>query len=173
MIIWVFSAFLFLVALWLGVLTWHRGPEPFKAAMTQARVQFVELLPRLAVGFVGAGYIAQIMPRETVLAWFGPGSGLLGFLLAALAGILTPGGPVVGFALGAAALKAGAGLPQVMCFVTAWSLYTLNRVIVWEIPTMPAGFVIVRVIVSLPFPFLVAWLTSLYGPFTPQIVSAP
>jgi hypothetical protein len=99
------------------------------------------------------------MPQEFVTQWLGPSSGVSGVSMAALAGALTPGGPVVGFALGAAALKAGAGLPQVMAFVTGWSLYTINRVLVWEVPTMPMRFIVLRVIVSLPFPFLVAAAT--------------
>jgi hypothetical protein len=101
--------------------------------------------------------------QDMVMAWLGPGSGFGGISLAALAGALTPGGPVVGFAIGAAALKAGAGLPQVMAFVTGWSLYTINRVLVWEIPTMPVRFVVIRMVISAPFPFVVAglaWLVS-------------
>jgi hypothetical protein len=84
-----------------------------------------------------------------------------GVTLAAFAGALTPGGPVVGFAMGAAALKAGAGLPQVAAFVTGWSLYTMNRVAVWELPTMPPRFVLTRVLVSAPFPFMVAGAVAL------------
>ena len=64
----------------------------------------------------------------------------------------------MGYSLGAAALKAGAGVPQVMAYVTGWSLYTLNRLLIWEVPTMPAWFVRVRILVSLPFPFIAAAL---------------
>ncbi|MCA3668044.1 MAG: hypothetical protein INF10_02770, partial [Methylobacterium sp.] len=60
-----------------------------------------------------------------------------------------------------AALKAGADLSQVMAYVTAWSLFTINRMISWEIPSMPVRIVLLRVLVSLPFPFLAAWITLL------------
>jgi len=80
---------------------------------------------------------------------------------------------VIALALGAAALKAGAGVPQVMAFTTAWALYGLNRLLVWEIPTMPPKLVIVRLIICLPFPFLVAWLASYVPIGTPMILSAP
>jgi len=40
-------------------------------------------------------------------------------------------------------------------------LFTLNRVLIWEIPFMPAWFVRLRVLVSLPIPFFVAWLVML------------
>ena len=40
-----------------------------------------------------------------------------------IAGAATPGGPVVGFSLGAVALKAGGGAPQVIAYVVAWALF--------------------------------------------------
>ncbi len=48
-----------------------------------------------------------------------------------------------------------------MAYVTGWSLYTINRMLVWEVPTMPKRFVALRCIASLPFPFLVAWAVAL------------
>lgn len=38
----------------------------------------------------------------------------------------------------------------------AWALFAFQRVILWEIPFMPARFVWFRAAVSLPFPFLAA-----------------
>ena len=121
------------------------------------------------LGVFAANEREDASPRAKVgpiLGWAGAGaltvSAVTGiFAIASVAGALTPGGPVVGFALGSAALKAGAGLPQIMAFVTGWSLYTLNRMLVWEIPFMPLWFVRLRLVVSLPFPFLAAWLASL------------
>jgi uncharacterized membrane protein YraQ (UPF0718 family) len=159
MIVLVFSVLLWGIALWLLWVARRRGDGTAASGLREAWSDFVHLLPRLAVGVIGAGFIAKAMPQEFVTQWLGPSSGVSGVTMAALAGALTPGGPVVGFALGAAALKAGAGLPQVMAFVTGWSLYTINRVLVWEVPTMPMRFVALRVIVSLPFPFLVAAAT--------------
>jgi uncharacterized membrane protein YraQ (UPF0718 family) len=123
--------------------------------------EILHLLPRLALGVIGSGFIAKALPQAQIVGLLGSGSGVLGVALAALAGALTPGGPVVGFALGAAALKAGAGLPQVMSFVTGWSLYTLNRMLIWELPFMPSWFVRLRILVSLPFPFITAGLVYL------------
>jgi uncharacterized membrane protein YraQ (UPF0718 family) len=161
MVVFVFTAFLFGVAGLCLAIAWRRGDGSAQAGLKEAWLDFLHLLPRLAVGVVGAGFIAKAMPQETVVQWLGPASGLQGVTVASIAGALTPGGPVVGFAVGAAALKAGAGLPQVFAFVTAWSLYTINRVLVWEVPTMPRRFVATRMLASLPFPFLVAGATWL------------
>ena len=163
MIILVFSALLWGIAAWLLAVAHRRHDGTAKAGFTEATRDFMHLLPRLAVGVIGAGYIARAMPQDLVTQWLGPSSGPGGVAIAALAGALTPGGPVVGFALGAAALKSGAALPQVMAFVTGWSLYTINRVLVWEVPTMPMRFVLIRMIVSLPFPFLVAGVVAWLG----------
>ncbi|MCZ8376218.1 MAG: permease [Beijerinckiaceae bacterium] len=161
MIIAFFTALLFAIALALGTVAWRRGRPLFDKGLADARSQFMHLLPRLLIGILGSGFLAHLLPRDTVLAWFGPNSGWTGTLLATIAGALTPGGPVVGYALGAAALKAGADFAQVIAYVTAWSLLTLNRMLTWEMPSMPMGLIAVRVIVSLPLPFLAAWMTML------------
>jgi len=147
---------LYLIVAALLVVAVRRGDGTARRAIDFTRVDFLHLLPRLVLGVIGAGFLARLLPQEAVLELIGPESGLRGVLTASLAGALTPGGPVVGFALGSAALKSGAGLPQVMAFVTAWSLFALNRMLVWELPMMPAWFVRLRIIVSLPIPVAVA-----------------
>ncbi len=161
MIVFGFTLALMAIAAGLAFAAWRRSPALLSDGFADARTQFIHLLPRLAIGVLGSGFLAHLLPKETILAWFGPNSGLMGTALASLAGALTPGGPVVGYAIGAAALKAGADLAQVMAYVTAWSLFTINRMISWEIPSMPVRVVLLRVVVSLPFPFLAAWVTLL------------
>ena len=162
MIILAFTLLLALIAVLLSVIAIRREKPVFREALMDARGQFIHLLPRLLIGILGSGFIAHLLPKETVLAWFGPNSGLSGTALATLAGILTPGGPVVGYAIGSAALKAGADQAQVIAYVTAWALLTVNRMITWEMPTMPGRLILLRVIVSLPFPFLAAWVTAVF-----------
>jgi uncharacterized membrane protein YraQ (UPF0718 family) len=162
-IVLAFTVFLAAIALGLLSIAHRRRDGTAEAGLRDAALDLWYLMPRLAVGVIGAGFIARAMPQDLVLQWLGPSSGAGGVITAALAGALTPGGPVVGFALGAAALKAGAGLPQVMAYVTGWSLYTINRVLVWEVPTMPMRFVLIRMAVSLPFPFVIAGLVGWLG----------
>ncbi len=119
-------------------------------------IEFIKLLPRIGIGVVGSGFVAEVLPRELIGSWLGPESGFIGVALATLGGALTPGGPVVGFSIGAAALKSGAGAPQVIAYCTAWALYAVHRLIAWEVPLMPARIVWLRATVSLPLPFLAA-----------------
>jgi uncharacterized membrane protein YraQ (UPF0718 family) len=160
-IIIIVTALLYVIVGILLLAALRRKDGTAKNALMFTLWDFLNLMPRLAVGIIGAGFLARVLPQDLVNTLLGPGSGLLGIAGASIAGALTPGGPVVGFALGSAALKAGAGLPQIVAFVTAWSLYTLNRILVWEVPFMPFRFVVLRIVVSLPFPFLAAWLAML------------
>jgi uncharacterized membrane protein YraQ (UPF0718 family) len=126
-------------------------------------MEFILLLPRIGIGVIGSGFVAEALPNEWIAPWLGPESGFLGIVIATLGGALTPGGPVVGFSIGAAALKSGAGAPQVIAYSTAWALYAIHRLIIWEVPMMPPRVVWLRATVSLPLPFMAAALAMLLG----------
>ena len=126
-------------------------------------IEFIKLLPRIGIGVVGSGFVAEVLPNALIGPWLGPESGLLGVTIATLGGALTPGGPVVGFSIGAAALKSGAGAPQVIAYSTAWALYAVHRLLIWEVPMMPARMVWLRAAVSLPLPFIAAAAAIVLG----------
>jgi uncharacterized membrane protein YraQ (UPF0718 family) len=131
-----------------------RSKALFREGAWEGSRDFVVLIPRVLIGVVGSGYIAAILPPDLIAAWIGPKSGFIGILIATIIGAATPGGAVVGFAIGAAALKSGAGAPQVIAYSTAWSLYTIQRLFNWEIHMMPPRVVWLRAAVSLPLPIL-------------------
>jgi hypothetical protein len=147
----------------LGFMVWQRGRLVLTAAVREGTMDFINIVPRVALGVIGSGYIAAVLPQEVITGWFGSDSGWLGVLMAAVAGAATPGGPVIGFSLGAVAMKAGAGPPQVIAYVTAWALFAFQRLLLWEIPFMPARFVWFRAAVSLPFPFVAAAIAMAIG----------
>jgi uncharacterized membrane protein YraQ (UPF0718 family) len=162
------AALLIDIILWgsviaVGYIAFQRGPKVLSASMREGTMDFVRVVPRIALGVVGSGYIAAVIPQEIITGWLGPDSGWSGVLTAVIAGAATPGGPVVGFSIGAVALKAGGGAPQVVAYVIAWALFAFQRLILWEIPFMPARFVWFRAAVSLPFPFLAAAIAMLIG----------
>jgi hypothetical protein len=157
------TLFLWTIAAVLALMAARHGRFVLRDGARMGAVDFLALLPRLAIGVVGSGYIAAALPHDLVNQWLGPHSGPLGVVIATLAGAFTPGGPVVGFAIGAAALKGGAGAPQVIAYSTAWALFAFPRLLVFEIPTMPARVVWLRVLVSLPIPLLAAAGAILIG----------
>jgi hypothetical protein len=146
-----------------GLIAFRRGPDIMTASLREGTMDFARIVPRIALGVIGSGYIAAIIPQEIITGWLGPNSGWLGVLTAVIAGAATPGGPVVGFSIGAVALKAGGGPPQVIAYVIAWALFAFQRLLLWEIPFMPARFVWFRAAVSLPFPFLAAAIAMAVG----------
>jgi len=150
------AVLLWVIVAVLGFLAWRRGDKVLADSTRSGVLDFLYLLPRLAIGVIGAGFLAALLPQDVVRSWLGPDSGIAGLLLATLAGALTPGGPVIGFAIGASALKSGAGYLAVMAYVTAWALFAVQRLFVWEIPVMPARVVWLRVAASLPLPVLTA-----------------
>jgi hypothetical protein len=52
---------------------------------------------------------------------------------------------------------------QLIAYVVARALFAFQRMMLWEIPFMPARFVWFRAAVSLPFPFLAAALAMVIG----------
>ena len=160
MIVLVLTLSLYAIMAALFLVAARRKDGSFRKSALSGIQDFKGLVLRLVIGVIGAGFLARLLPEQWILVWLGPGSGLTGSMLACLAGAFTPGGPVVGFALGSAAMKSGAGMPQVMAYVTGWSLFALNRVMVWELPAMPRHIVWQRFAISLPLPLFVALVAS-------------
>jgi hypothetical protein len=154
---------LWLVVGGLAFIAAMRGQALLKDGARGGAMEFLLLLPRIGIGVIGSGFLAEALPNEWIAPWLGPQSGSFGVMIATIGGALTPGGPVVGFSIGAAALKSGAGAPQVIAYSTAWALYAIHRLLIWEVPLMPARVVWLRAMVSLPLPFLAAALAIMVG----------
>lgn len=118
------------------------------------------LSPKMLCGFFIAAAVPILIPREVLTAWVGQDSGLRGLAVAAIAGGLVPGGPSMIFPLAAGFRLAGASTGVLVAFVSAWSLYGINRTVIWEMSFLHIDFVLLRVLVCLPLPFLVGWLTT-------------
>jgi uncharacterized membrane protein YraQ (UPF0718 family) len=115
---------------------------------------FVLILPKVAAGCLIGALVRLMVPRELVVKWVGEGSGLLGLVIAALVGMVFPGGPFTIFPLAGAFMLIGADKGAAVAFVTGWLLLGVNRIIIWEMPFFGPDFVILRALVSLPLPVL-------------------
>ena len=110
------AALLIDIILWgsvaaVGFIAFQRGPKVLTASLREGSMDFINIVPRIALGVIGSGYIAAVIPQEIITGWLGPNSGWFGVATAVVAGAATPGGPVIGFSVGAVALKAGGGPP--------------------------------------------------------------
>ena len=161
--IFVVDGLLWVIAIALALVAASRSRALLRDSARLGTLDCIKLLPRILLGVVGSGYIAALLPQETVGHWLGADSGFTGLCIAVIGGALTPGGPVIGFSIGAAAIKGGAGTPQVIAYTTAWALYAVQRVVMWEMPVMTSRMVLLRTVASLPLPFLAAAIAMLLG----------
>ena len=149
------------LAVILGVVARRRSPAMVRAAIRSAFGRFVEIMPKIAVALIAAGFIGKLVPASLVGEHIGPDSGFYGVMLATIAGGTMPGGPIVTFPIVIVLLKAGAGYPQVVAFLTGWSVFALHRMFIYEIPMMGWQFSAVRLTSSLVLPPLAGYLTML------------
>lgn len=156
-----------LIAMWglavaLGGLVWlKRGPAETMTSMRKALDRCLRVLPRIAVAVLTAGFVGRLIPSDIVVQHIGPDSGLSGTLIAMLVGGFIPAGPIISFPLVVVLSQAGAGTVQLITLLTAWSVFAVHRVIIYEIPLMGLRFSMIRLISSLPLPLITAGLTSL------------
>jgi uncharacterized membrane protein YraQ (UPF0718 family) len=120
------------------------------------------IIPRLVPALILAGMLQVLIPQETVARFFGRQSGLTAICVASVAGMITPGGPMVSVPLLVVLANSGMALGPLVAYMTSWSLFGLQRIIAWEAPLMGWHFVGVRVASSVIFPVLAGWLVTLY-----------
>jgi uncharacterized membrane protein YraQ (UPF0718 family) len=156
------SAILILLALVAAALAYSKDPGlPWLGTRTGLSMLWF-ILPRLIPALILAGMLQVLVPQETVARHFGQQAGMGAILLATLAGMLTPGGPMVSVPLLVVMANSGMALGPMVAYLTAWSLFGLQRIIAWEAPLMGWHFVMVRAISSIAFPVIAGWLVKTY-----------
>lgn len=119
---------------------------------------FVDILPKVLAACLIASFVAVLMPREVVLRWVGAESGFIGIVIATLAGVICPGGPITIFPIAAAFIAIGADIGAAIAFITSWTLLGYVRTLVWELPFFGPEFVVWRNIVCIPLPLVAGLL---------------
>lgn len=109
------------------VLALRRGPDVAVDGLLAAWETFRRNLVLLVLGFVLAGLVQVLIPRDLVTRWLGEEAGVRGVLLGCLVGGLVPGAPYATFPLVASLYHAGASIGAVVGFVAAWSLWSVSR----------------------------------------------
>jgi uncharacterized membrane protein YraQ (UPF0718 family) len=149
---------LWALALVLAFWALRRSTAQARVAIATAGERFLEIMPRIGLALLAAGFIGALTPSEPIARFIGPDSGISGILLASLIGGFIPGGPMISFPLVVVLAKAGAGLPQLIAFLTAWSVFAFHRVLIYEINFMGWRFSAVRLVSSLVLPPLAGLL---------------
>jgi uncharacterized protein len=150
------------VAIVLGVIAYVRDPGLPLLGMKNGASMLWFIVPRLVPAIIIAGLLQVLVPQEVVSRHFGRDSGLRALVVASLAGVLTPGGPMVTVPFMVALANSGASMAPLVAYMTSWSLFGMQRIIAWEAPLMGWRFVVVRVVPSLAFPVLAGWLVKMF-----------
>ena len=156
------TLFFILLALGAGAATWWlHGSAVFGDTLASAFGLLLWITPVLVGALLVGAYVQRLIPRATMEHWLGGSSGWRGLAIASVAGAITPGGPFAAFPLVVALHRAGASVEVCVAYVTAWSVLGLNRALVWELPFLGVDFVVLRLLISLPLPFLAGYCTRL------------
>ncbi len=138
-----------------------KSPQDAVRGLNATGSLILDITPRMIAAFTLAGLVQAIVPQETIVRWMGHESGPKGIFIGMTLGTLTPGGPMTHFPVIASLYKVGIGVGPLVAYLTAWSLFGLQRIIMWEIPFLGARVVAVRFAVSFVFPLLAGWLSQL------------
>lgn len=137
-----------------------QGGGTFRAGLHTSGRQLLGFLPILVIAVLLAGFAETLLPRRIVQDLLQDSSGFKGLVIAWFAGIITPGGSIVGLPIIAGLYRVGVGTAVLMTYAT--SLATLS---ILRLP-LEAGFygwklTALRVGVSLGLPFVAGGLTML------------
>lgn len=123
------STTLILVAVGVALLIYAliRGDNLALEGLKQAGLTLWNNLAIVLAGFLIAGLIQVLIPKETIQNWLGIEGGVKAVLLGCVAGGLIPGSPYAVFPIAAGFYNAGAGLGSMVGFITAWALWSVSR----------------------------------------------
>jgi len=140
------TIFLYLVGAVLAVIAYRRPRGTYSRALRLAFGQLVQTFPRVILALIAAGFIAEIVPGRLIAGWLDADSGFAGVAVASLIGAVIPGGPSLAIPMAAVLFKAGAGTPQMVALVTAWSVFAIHRILGNEVPLVGWRFTLVRLV---------------------------
>lgn len=107
------------LAVILGIVAYVKDPGLPRIGITNGLSLLTFMLRRLVPALIVAGLMQVLVPQETVAGYFGRHGGLRGLVIASVAGMLTPGGPMVTVPLLVAAANSGASLPPLVAYMTS------------------------------------------------------
>lgn len=151
-----------LLALALVVAAYRHKPEPLhRKGFALAGTQALRVLPRISLALLTAGFLGTLIPTSWIAPLIGADTGARGIALASVLGGFIPGGPTISFPIVVVLVKAGAGMPQLIALLTAWSVFAFHRIAIYEVVMMGWRFSVVRFISSLILPPIAGGLAGL------------
>lgn len=158
-----------LVALVTGVILYAlKGADAVAEALRDDLRVFSVFLVFMPAVLMLASIVEVMLPKSVVERWLGVGSGFKGLAVATFAGAFTPGGPFLAFPMVLALYRAGADWAPLITYITAWSILSMPRILVFEIPFVGGELASVRYLSTLILPpiagLLARYITRIYRP---------
>ena len=156
---------MWVMVLVLATVAYFRPGKVHLQGLRIARDQIASFFPRIMMAILFSGFFSALIPTELVVRWLGEDSGIPGILLATLVGGFVPGGPILCFPMIAILYQSGAGLAQLVAFLTSWSVFAFFRMIAFEIPILGLKFAILRLLSSIALPIIAGSLMMILENF--------
>ena len=115
------------LAIVLLIIGYNKGEGQHLEGLNFALDLLIRVTPIIIFAFIAAGMVRALIPKEILSEWLGAKSGFRGIMIGTVAGSLLQGGPYVVLPIGAALIKAGAGIGTIVAFMTGWSLWAIGR----------------------------------------------
>jgi uncharacterized membrane protein YraQ (UPF0718 family) len=173
MIIIVTTALLWTMAIGLGVTLMVRSPGRMKLSLKNAAHQGALTFTLIPMALLTASFLSEIMPAQLISSGIGEETGFWGILIATAAGSVMPGGPSLTFPAAVFFLKSGAGTPQIIAFLTSWSVFALHRMLGYEIPLMGWRFSALRLTSAAILPIVAGLLAMALVEIWPRPIVMP
>lgn len=148
---------IFLAVLTAGLILLFIFPDKKDAATTSAWSYFCEMMAILPAVIVIMGLFSVFISKEQVVKYLGKASGVKGPLLAIFFGALPTGPLYIAFPLAAALIKKGAGVANVVVFISAWACIKIPQELV-ELQFLGFKFMGIRLILTVFFVILMGLL---------------
>lgn len=148
----VFIAVTIIAAAGAALLYETHGVDAIRAALSDDIRVFTVLFLCVPPVLLLASIVEVMLPKSIVERWLGVGSGFKGIMVATFAGAFTPGGPFLAFPLVLALYRAGADWAPLIAYITSWSILSVARVMVFELPLVGIELVSVRYAACLILP---------------------
>jgi uncharacterized membrane protein YraQ (UPF0718 family) len=146
-----------LLVIALAAALWRDRSLPLEGLRSTARL-LRGIWPELILGFLLAGLLDVLIPRQQVVRWLG-GEGPLwrGITIGWLAGLAVPGGPYLVFPLVAGLFRSGAAAGPLIALISAKMLLSPVRMLTYEAPLLGWPMTLARLLPGLVIPPLLGW----------------
>jgi uncharacterized membrane protein YraQ (UPF0718 family) len=151
---------------------WMHGEEVLRRSLADSWDLLAFIMPRVGAAVLIAAFLQILVPREVISRLIGEQAGIGSIVIATIAGIFTPGGPLTSFPIVVALYASGANKGALVAYISSWAMIGAQRILVWEWPLMGTHFTLIHVGASLLLP-IIAGTAALYLPIRIRIPDPP